>query len=238
MKRITLPREHGGPLTLLGATAASALLAPSPAAALGVELMLLVAFLARGPLERKATARPWDHAALAVMAVLGVLGLYLASRGRIAGAALAAAGALALPGGALLARRRHWLHGAGFELVAMLGLGASAGLAAWCGDLAEPRALVLGILLGAHAAASVPLVRAQVRRRERPQVLLAGFLVAAGAVGVFCISGVLALVVLLPRSLDIALATGRVAGRVDPRSVGLRESALLTAAAVLAVVTV
>src|SRR6266702_1455707 len=105
MQRVSLPREHGAYLTLAGAASTAALVAPAPSAALAVGLTLGMAFLLRGPLERRARggqARGWDAPAMAIMAVLAVAGAAVAATSRLAVVPVLAIAALALPGAALL----------------------------------------------------------------------------------------------------------------------------------------
>src|SRR5262249_43136992 len=153
---ISLPREHGAYLTLAGGAAAAAFVAPDVGGALAVALTFAAAFLVRGPLERLAAGlapRRWDLDAIVLPPGLGAAAAALAALARLAVLPLLAAGALALPVAALLARRRKLLRGLSFELAAMGALGASAGLAAWCGGLDARAAAALAAVLGAHAAA-------------------------------------------------------------------------------------
>src|SRR5690348_5219184 len=76
MKSLSLPHEHGGYLTLAGATAAAAVLAPHPLQAIGVGLSLSAAFFARGPLESKHAAR-FDRVALAAYVLIAGMGMLL-----------------------------------------------------------------------------------------------------------------------------------------------------------------
>jgi hypothetical protein len=230
--KLTLPREHGAYLTLLGAGVSAALIAPGRAGAIAVAVTFMMAFLLRGPLERLAVGHPpraWDLTAIVLLTGLGSGAAWLAGAERIAVVPLLAAGALALPVAALLARRGRFLRGARFEMIAMGGLGASAGLAAWCGGLDATPAVALGLVLGAHAAASVPLVQSRVRRRGAPRgllVLAAAVLVAAG-VGLVLIGRAVALVALAPRAAGLAW-TGVAGPRPATASaVGLEETGLL-----------
>lgn len=61
---LSLPREHGGYITLVGATLAAALHAPRPLATVGSGLALRAAFYLRGPLDRAAVGLAparWDR---------------------------------------------------------------------------------------------------------------------------------------------------------------------------------
>src|SRR5262245_10711043 len=101
-RRLSLPSEHGGYLTLVAATAGAALLAPASLPAAGAGVAVAAGFLARGPVERFGNPhglRVWDRQALLVMAA------FVAGGAALAGTWLVAAAALAVPAAALLARR-------------------------------------------------------------------------------------------------------------------------------------
>ena len=166
--RFPFPREHGGYLTLGGAALAGVLLATAAAPAVGFALALSGGFFARGPFERSA---PWgraDAVLLSLSSVAVVFGAWLAARaGNVFGIAAGSA-ALAIVGGAWWARHTREHRAARFEIAAMAILGGAAGPIALAGGLPVRSSLALAIVLGVHAAVSVPLVRSELRPRERP----------------------------------------------------------------------
>ena len=247
---LSLPREHGAYLTLAGGIAGGVLLAPAwlPAAATGV--MLAASFLARGPLERRAAGLRWrvgDAPLLLGCALAAGAGVHVAARGRLWLELALLALALVMPLGGWLVRRMGQLRAERFEVVGMAALGGAAGLVAFTGGAGSTLALTVALLLAVHAAASVPLVRALLRPRERAQgrreIMLTGLVVVAvatavalgagsgaGMAGVAPVSRGLALA-LLPRGLDVVLQLlVQPAGKVSAARVGVRELLLLTLA--------
>jgi hypothetical protein len=237
-RRLSLPAEHGGYLTVVAATAGAALLAPAALPAAGAGLAVAAGFLARGPVERLGNPhglRVWDRQALLVLAA------FVAGGAAIAGSWLVGAAALAVPAAALVARRLHAHRATWFELAGMAALGLTAALAAWSGAAPMDAALVLGIVLGAHSAAAVPLVRTQLRRKERGHARVAGVealaVAACGALLVALIGHPLAALALAPRGLQAVERLAR--GSRPPASataVGVRETVLLAVATVVAVI--
>ncbi|MCC6994626.1 MAG: hypothetical protein IT370_08465 [Deltaproteobacteria bacterium] len=250
---LSLPREHGAYLTLAGAIAGGVLLAPArlPAAAAGV--MLAASFLARGPLERRAAGLRWragDVPLLLGCALAAGAGVHVAARGDLGLELALLALALVMPLGGWLVRRLGQLRAERFEVVGMAALGGSAGLVGFTGGAGLALALTAALLLAVHAAASVPLVRALLRPRERAQgrreIMLTGLVVVAvaaavafgaGAVGAGGVgaggalaSRVLALA-LLPRAVDVVLQlVVQPVGKVSAARVGVRELVLLVLA--------
>lgn len=240
-KRLSLPGEHGAHLTLAAAVVTAALLSGHPVPALAMALVLTMAFLARGPLERMAVRLPlrsWDRPALAGMVILagaGSAGVMLEGPGPWSFLGLPAA--LLAAAGAFAARRTRHHRAVGLEVVAMGSLGASAGLIALCGGVAPPRAVGLALVLGAHAAASVLLLRTRLRPRARAgrrlALLEATALVALAALGLVALGLPVMMLALVPRAVQIALGLGR--AHDAPRraaGLGLIETALLATAVV------
>jgi hypothetical protein len=222
--RVSLPGEHGAYLTLAGGALAAAMVAPAPLPALGAAVAMVMAFLARGPIERRARGaapREWDAAALVAMVGLAVAGALIAG---VPALLLAAA---AVPVAAFAARRSRRMRTEAFEIAAMGALGASAGLAAWCGGLAVGAAAAVGVVLGVHAATSVAVVRGAVRGRGG--LLWAAVAVGAAAVAVVAVGQALCAVALLPRIATMLMP----AEKVPARRVGLREAGALAVVVLL-----
>jgi len=233
-RRLSLPSEHGGYLTVAAATAGAALLAPAALPAAGAGLAVAAGFLARGPVERFGNPhglRAWDRAALLLLAT------FVAGGAALAGSWMVAAAALAVPAAALLARRLRAHRAAWFELAGMAALGATAALAAWSGSAPLDHAAVLGVVLAAHSAAAVPLVRTQLRRRERAGARTAALqalaVTAAGFMLVAAIGHPAAGLALVPRVLQIADRLARGPRPTPATMVGIRETLLLTVATVV-----
>src|SRR5215468_8466905 len=242
MRAITLPREHGAYLTLAAVALTAGRLGPNGGAALGAALVVSAAFFLRAPIERIDGGHPlrrWDLPAMVLLAALAALGASAATAARPEagiGLAIAAGGLVA---GSLLARRGRCARGARFETVAMGALGASAGVAAWCGGSAPSAAVAIAAVLGAHAAASVPLVRARVHRRHAPgrPLLAAAALVAAGVAVAAAAGHLQAAFALTPRAADLAASSLRGLRHAHPRTIGWRETGLLAAVVALLLVT-
>lgn len=236
-RAISLPHEHGGYLTLLGATLAGTGLAEARGPALAVGVATLVAFFVRAPIEQLARCRGARRDGLLLVGLLALFALAVLLGGRLF-ALLPAVAVVAASGLARWARvgRKSW-----FEAAGMATLGASAGLMAVAGGAPVLTGVGLALVLGAHAGVAVPLVRAEVRPRERPRArrlgalcLLPLGLVAAALAGLGLPLWGLAL---LPRALHAAARAralpavashGGQGGGLRPTTrVGLRETALL-----------
>lgn len=236
MRSLSLPHEHGGYLTLLGGVVAAALLSPRPVAAVGAGMALAAAFFAREALVKHAR---WDDAFLTVLAIGAAAGVGLAGW---PWGGLAAAGAAAILAAFLLARRARQHRAPWFEWVGMAAMGGAAGLEAAAGGTPWPRAAALGLLLAAHAVVSVPVVRTQLRKRERIQAPRAdtvalGVLSAAAAALVVAGFPALALA-LAPRAAQLVWRRYAGVRPARPAVVGARELALLSSVVVLAVIAV
>src|SRR6185437_11729832 len=148
------------------AAIAAVIVAAHREAAVGLDLVIASAFLARGAIERVAIGAPlraWDGRWCALLVAIGGIGLAIAMRAAPAIAlATLGLGAIALIG-ATLARRARLQRSPYVEQAGLAALGASSGLAAWAGGAAHAIAIALGAVLAAHAASSVPIVRAAVR---------------------------------------------------------------------------
>ncbi len=249
-RRFSLPHEHGGYLTLAGSVAVGALEAPRPSVAIGLGLALAAAFFARGPLEQRAGKRGrFDRALLAALLLLAVIGgLVAAPAGAVAWLAVALPALLV--GSSLLARMRRLHRHPLFELSGMGFLGACAGLLAWAGGAPWPTAATAAIACAANAVAAVPLVRSELRPRERTFSARAELAAVA-----LCVVGALVIAALPPvapsgaallsrggRSLAlvprlVAILQRRLAPlTLSPTSVGLRETGILVATVALLVI--
>ena len=206
MKRISLPDEHGAWLTLSGAIVGGLWLAADRWTAAGVALSLGGALFVRAPLETR-RPRAWDATARAVCALAILVGALIAGRQQqwlgIAGAALAFT-AIAACG---LARRMRLHRSVWFEIVSMGALGASSGVIALAGRAAISGSFALGLGLATHAATSVPLVRSDLRPRERSlesRAIFAGAAaLSATALCLWLLHMPAASLGLLPRGIDL-----------------------------------
>ncbi|MCG8422029.1 MAG: YwiC-like family protein [Proteobacteria bacterium] len=164
--KLSKPGEHGGLVTLTGNTVLALVVTPEPLAALAAGVVYLVAYLARGPIERKARhfrLHSWDLPALGLYAACAALaGLHIASSNPTA-ALVVMASALLIPAvGALVttARIHRWFA---VELAAMGSIGGTAGMAMYAGGATIPMSALIGLAMASYAAAAVPTVRAEVR---------------------------------------------------------------------------
>jgi hypothetical protein len=230
---LSLPHEHGAWVMLVGGTAAAALVATRPLAALGVGLALLGGFVAREPLVKRAR---WDGALLAAAALVTAGGVALAW----GWAGWAALGAAALEVvGFLIARRAKQHRAPLFELLGMGALGAGAGLAALAGGAPLRSAALLGGVLAVYGVVTVPVVRTQIRPRERAGAhraelaALAALAVAAGALAAagapWCAAA------FAPRALHLVGRAVRGVRPLRPSLVGMRETFMLAATLGIAV---
>jgi hypothetical protein len=239
-RALSLPHEHGGYLTIAGAAAAGVALAPARGAALAVGGVVAAAFFARAPLEQLARGRGarLDRGALALLSTIALAGA-LALGGGWAAIALAVAGAIVTA--SLVARDARWQRTSWFETLGMAALGASAGLAALAGGCAPGVAVALAIVVAAHTGLAVPLVRAEVRPRERAGARRAGAValvvlaVAAGTLAVAGLGG--ASLALAPRALHALARVVRSPQKMSPNLVGVRESVMLALVVALLVAT-
>lgn len=236
--KVTLPREHGGYLTAVGAGMAGALVGPAFLPALGTGVALTAAFLARGPADRLGLRMPlgrWDPWLLALLGSIIISGAVSVAltNGPVAGLVTTAA-ALGVIAASISARRARSHRAMTFELGGMACLGGSAGLGAWASGASSTTAATLAVVLGTHAALSVPLVRTELRRRERSRSLgadLATLVSLAVAAGIALTLGhPEGAAGLLPRTLQVVLRRLGWMPAAGPTWVGLRETALLALA--------
>jgi hypothetical protein len=235
---ISLPHEHGGYLTLVGATAAGMAVARAPVTALAFGVIATAAFFARAPIEQLAVGRPArrDVTALVLLTALALGAALLANVSSPAAAAAALGTAAAIIVGSLFARFERLHRSAPFELIGLGALGASAGVIAVAGGASLHTGAVLALVLGVHTAAAIPLVRTRLRRRERgrahqAEVSTLAALVAAGF-ALVALRAPAATLALLPRALQLA-ARIRPPLPARPTVVGLWETAALGACIVL-----
>jgi len=230
MKALSLPHEHGAYLTLVGATAAGVALAERPLPAFGVGLALAAAFFARGPVEAHHRGR-FDKAASIIYALLAFAGITLAHQPLLA---LFVIG-LVVVSFWMRAEKRH--RDALFELAGMAALGAASGAIARIGGADADAALLSSLVMAAHAAVAVPLVRSELRPRERalaPRVVLgASLALLLAALLLLRLGGPLLPLTLLPRLVTL-VTRGRIR---KPAWIGLRETVALAATVALLVIT-
>lgn len=246
--RLSWPREHGGYLTVLGATLAAVLGAPAAGPAAGVGLALAAGFFARGAVDRLAIGAPlrrWDGAALAVAGALALAGLGLVGSQRPAPAAAVGIVIVAMLVASAVARRRRRQRSAAFELAGMAAMGASAGLGAAAGDAPLGAAAALAVIVGTHAAVSVPLVRTALRPQERAAtsraLAAAALALVAGAVLVAALGRPRAAWAFAPRAVELAWRAARPGeghDRPAPVRVGLREAVHLAVVATISAIGV
>ena len=237
-RALSLPHEHGGYLTIAGAAACGVALAPARLPALALAAVTAAAFFARAPVEQLARGRGarLDGAFAALIAAVVVAGA-LALGG--AWVAVALGLAVAIVCGSLWARRGRWQRSAWFETLGMAALGASAGLIAVGGGVAIGRAAAVALVLGAHTGLAVPLVRAELRPRERAlgrrAAVFALAVLAAAALALALAGAGRFAVALAPRALHALSRAAVAATPARPTVVGLRETAMLAAVVVLVV---
>jgi len=238
-RRLSLPAEHGGYLTAAAAGVAAALVAPMPARALAVGTAVLATFLARGVIERLAMGKPpaaWDRPWLALLALVALVASASLVR---RDAALTGGACVGLLVASVVARRTRHHRDASFEALGMGLLGASAGWAAFAAGASARDAATVAVVLATHAALAVPLVRTQLRRRERAAASRAVLIAAAGlvlaAVATLVLGNPLAALALAPRALQAGVHAARAADAPHPSAatVGVRETVELVAAVVL-----
>ena len=227
-RRLSLPGEHGAYLTIAGAAISAALVAPRPGPALAVMGTIAATFLARGPIDRAAARLPlrsWDGAALALGAAVATACLAWSAL------PIPTLGfALGMLAASWLCRRRRLHRDPRVELVALGGLGASAGLAAFAGGAAPSVALAVAALLGTHAATSVLAVRPALGKRGRLSSRAAGAaaVVVAGVATALLGHPWLALA-FAPRLVQLAAPTRG----ARAMTLGLRETAALAVTSAL-----
>ena len=235
-RRVSLPHEHGALVTLVAAFATGAAIAPAHLAAASSGILLLAAFFARAPIEQRAAghAATFDGSALLT---LGLLSAIAATAAIVSGAdrrllGLATAWAIGILASSYLARRIRLHRDTYFEILGMAVLGASVVPVALVGQASLRTALAAGIVLATHAAASVPLVRSELRPRERALAneadARAALLIVAGGLAVYLVGMPLLACALAPRALHLLARRLRLSPSVGPLLVGLRETAEVT----------
>jgi hypothetical protein len=235
-RALSLPREHGGYLTIAGAAVVGIALSHAHAAALAVGLLVAASFFARAPVEQLARGHGarWD--AMAIVA----LGAAILTQVLVLGRAWALVGlavVAAVLGSSVTARRARSHRDLWFETVGMTMLGASAGLIAFVGGAELRVAAAVAIAVGAHSGTAVPLVRAEVRPRERSRgrhtaLVSLAVLAVAACVLVLAGAGRFALA-LAPRALHALVRAIHAPAPTRPSLIGWRETAMLAATTLL-----
>jgi hypothetical protein len=122
----------------------------------------------------------------------------------------------------------------------MAALGACTGGIALAGSAPWRVAAALAVLLGAHAAAAVPLVRSELRPAERARAARDGWIalsfIAVGGAGLALVSP-WAVVAFAPRLAQLVVRSARTPEILRPVWVGLRETLVLAMTVALAIVT-
>ena len=238
-RSLSLPHEHGGYLTIAGATAIAIALAPARGPALAVNAAVAAAFFARAPVEKLTRGRGarLDGIAVATLAAV-VLVAALALGGIWAAAALVVASTIVC--GSAFARNERWHRATWFETLGMGALGASAGLVALAGGVELRLSAAVALVIGVHTALAVPLVRSEVRPRERAHSRQAAW-IALGALALCAIVLALAgsgrlVIALAPRTLHALARMRSPATPSHPNVVGVRESAMLALTIAIVVV--
>ena len=243
--KISKPGEHGGLVVVAASGVIAAVLAPEPQLAAAAALAGVVAYMARGPVERWVRGfrlREWDRVAMVVYAIaIGAAVGVVAAADTVAGV-LTAAGVTALVavGAAVSAARKH--RHVLVELIAMAGCGALAGVFLYAGGGSARTALALAAAMAAYGASSVLFVRVEVRPHPATSRALAWssvLLLASGAAVAALLASVAMIAAFAPRASHCAIR-----GIVGPGRkrrmlyVALRETAELSAFVVLVAVLV
>jgi hypothetical protein len=239
-RTLSLPHEHGAYLTLAGATIAGAAVGHAHADAVAFALVLAATFFARGPAEAMAVGRARRGDGIALTALTGVAGAaagYLSRFDELAAVA-AAAFAVAIIGCGLVARlvRQHRTYL--FEIAGMAAVAASSGAIARVGGASARESLLLALVLAAHTTVAVPLVRAELRKRERERAgdarAIAAIVMAAAAFALLVADAPYLMAALLPRTVLVLLAPRA----RKPSTVGVHETIALAATVAIALATV
>jgi hypothetical protein len=169
--RLSKPGEHGGLVTLGGSALLAVLVAPQLAPASAAALVYVIAYLARGPIERKVRRfrlRDWDAPGLVVYALAGLAAAAVIARANPLMALVVLGSALCFPGvGALVTRAR--VHRAfAIELIGLAACGGSAGIALYTGGAAVAACVIASLAMASYAASAVAMVRAEVRELQPP----------------------------------------------------------------------
>lgn len=238
-RAVSLPHEHGGYLTIAGATAIGVALSPARGPALAVGAAVAAAFFARAPIEQMRRGRGARLDGVTVAALAAVVLLAALALGGV-WAAVALVVASLIVSGSAVARNERWHRATWFETIGMAALGASAGLVALAGGVELGRAAAIAIVIAVHTALAVPLVRSEVRPRERAHIRQAAW-IALGALTLCAI--VLALVgggrfaiALAPRTLHALARTQSPASPSHPNVVGVRETVMLALTVALLII--
>ena len=237
-RTLSLPHEHGGYLTIAGATAAGVSLAHARGPSLAIGAVVAAAFFARAPVEELVRGRGARFDGIAVAALAAVV---LAASLELGGiwAAFALFVASAIVCGSAFARQGRWHRATWFETLGMATLGASAGLVAFAGGVELRVAIAIGMVIAAHTGLAVPLVRSEVRPRERARARHAARMalcaLALSAIAVALVARGRFALALVPRTLHALVLTRSSPSPSHPNAVGVRETAMLVLVIVIIV---
>jgi len=238
-RALSLPHEHGGYLTIAGAATAGVVIAQARGPAVAVGAVVAAAFFARAPVEElvRGRAARFDRVGLAILAAIIAAGAaVLAGPWR----AVALIFAAAIVSGSALVRRARRQRATWFETCGMVVLGASAGLVARAGGAELHASTAIAIVFATHCGLAVPLVRSEVRPRERAHARPTAAVVLVGlsfaAIAIDLVGGSQFLLALLPRTLHALVRAALPSARTRPNVVGVRETAMLAVVILLAIV--
>lgn len=198
--KLSKPGEHGGLVTLLGSVVLVTWVAPEPWAAFAASLVYVIAYLARGPVERMARGfrlQAWDGPALGVYGLVAVLATLGIARQDLVAGLVTLGTALVIPAAGAVVSRARVHRTFVVELAGLAACGGSAGVALHAGGAGMAACVAVGLAMASYAASAVALVRAEVRdleprdRKRLSRVSLA--LLAMGCVATTAIGPNLAL---------------------------------------------
>ncbi len=230
---ISTPKEHGALVTLVCAGGLAVAVAPQQSVALATLTLFLLAFLARGPIERrvrKFRPRPWDLVATGCY-LLAALGAVFAVANSTPGhAAIAVICCVAVLSGGAIAQKLRIHRSLAVELTGMALGGVAAAVAIVAGAGTIGLAAVVAASLISYSTASVLLVRAQLRDLSagatRTRNLLALAWLAAGMLAANTFGPTLA-IAFAPRLAQVTLRCVVPARPTSPYVVAVFETAQL-----------
>lgn len=236
--RLSKPGEHGGLVILCGSAALGSAVAAQPVDALVAGVVLVLGYMARGPMERRARnfrPREWDARFTVLYALLIAVGVAWIARTEQVVAAMLAGSAFAFPlVGVGVTKARVQRSGA-VELIALTICGAVTGLVAMAGNAGWEIAAHVGGAMAIYGAATVGVVRSETRRLQEPYWAIVGVVVLLlGGVGLALANPWLAFS-LGPRAVHALVRWIRPPDPVPIMQVAARESVELAGFVLLAV---
>jgi hypothetical protein len=172
---------------LAGSASLGVAVAAQPLNALVAGIVVVVGYMARGPIERWGRGfrpRAWDRKGTLAYGMVAALGVAVLARVDLHIAAMIAAVAIAFPAVGVIVTRARVQRSGAIELVALTVCGGVCGAIALAGAASWSVAVEVGAVMAVYGAGTVGVVRAETRGDEEPYWAVLGVVVLLlGAAG-------------------------------------------------------